>query len=84
MRESGRWMVLADDRILEFLQEFGPAAPSKIAADERIVWGRQHIGNRCRKLAKYGLTKEVGNGVYAISEQGEQYLHGEFNAREVD
>lgn len=84
MRLSAKWMVLADDRILEFLQEEGPHAPSKISGDERFPWSRQHIGNRCRELARRGLLRNIGNGVYTITEDGEQYLAGELDASELD
>lgn len=84
MRQSAKWMVLADDRILEFLREEGPHAPSRIAADERIPWGRQHVGNRCRELEHRGLTRNIGNGVYTITEDGERYLDGELDAKGLE
>jgi predicted transcriptional regulator len=70
-------MILLDDRILEFLSEEGPHSPSKIAQDDRIFYGSQHVGNRCRKLAKYGLVRNVGNGVYNITDVGGRYLAGD-------
>ena len=77
-------MVLVDDRILEFLSEEGPHAPSKIAEDERLPWGRQHIGNRCRELEQYGLVRNIGNGVYTTTNEGEQYLKEEFDVSKLD
>ncbi len=76
MRVSPRWMVLLDDRILEFISEEGPLTPSKIASDERIPYGSQHVGNRCRRLAESGLLKNIGNGVYVLTDRGEDYLEG--------
>jgi predicted transcriptional regulator len=70
-------MVLLDERILEFLQEEGPHTPSKIAEDSRIPYGAQHVGNRCRKLAENGFARNIGNGVYTITERGERYLEGD-------
>lgn len=79
MRKSGRWMVLVDDRILEALNEEGFMTPSDLANLEELQYSAQHIGDRCRKLAKHGLVENVGNGVYQITERGEKYLEGEIN-----
>ena len=80
MRRSARWMVLLDDRIMEYIEENGPSIPSDIA--EYVPYGSQHVGNRCRKLAKKDFLQNLGNGVYVLTEQGERYLSGEFNAEE--
>ena len=82
MRKSGRWMVLLDDRILEFLVEAGFSTPSEIAEDEHIHYSAQHVGDRCRKMAEHGLVENVGNGVYRITERGERYLAEELNTAE--
>jgi predicted transcriptional regulator len=76
-------MILADERILEFLNEEGPRAPSKIAEDPRILYKAQHVGNRCRLLAKARLLRQVGNGVYNITERGKKYLNGELDLSEL-
>lgn len=77
-------MILLDERILEFLDELGPHAPSKIAEDSRILYKSQHVGNRCRLLAEAGLVRNVGNGVYDITERGKQYLAGELDLSEFE
>lgn len=77
-------MVLLDDRILEYVAENGPTLPSDVAADERIPYGPQHVGNRCRKLAEYGFLDNLGNGVYVITQRGRDYLNEEFDAGEAD
>ena len=77
MRQSARWMVLLDDRIMEFIDENGPSLPSNIGDDDRIPYGAQHIGNRCRKLADAGLLENLGNGVYILTSDGKSYLEGE-------
>lgn len=84
MRKSPKWMVLLDDRILEFLKEEGPHSPSQIAEDGRIPYGAQHVGNRCRKLAEHGLVRKVGKGTYLITDLGEQYLEGETDVSELN
>lgn len=80
MRLSADWMSIADDRILEFLHEEGPRSPTKIQEDGRVRFTRQHINNRCQKLAEYGLLQNLGNGVYAVTDDGVKYLHGELDA----
>ncbi|WP_135805200.1 MarR family transcriptional regulator [Halorussus marinus] len=86
MRVSPRWMILLDDRILELISEEGPLIPSKIASDERIPYGSQHVGNRCRVLTNHGLLENIGNGVYVLTDRGKAYLKGErvFTELEVE
>ena len=76
--------MLLDDRILEYVSENGPTLPSDIAADDRVPYGAQHVGNRCRKLAEHGFLDNLGNGVYVITQRGRDYLNEEFDAGEVD
>lgn len=83
MRLSADWMTIADERILEFLHEEGPRTPTRIAADSRVRFSRPHINTRCQKLTRYGLVETLGNGVYRITDQGEQYLEGELDASEL-
>lgn len=83
MRLSARWMSIADDRILEFLQEEGPQSPTRIHEDGRVRFTRQHINTRCQKLANYGLVQNLGNGVYTITDKGERYLDGALDTSEL-
>jgi putative NIF3 family GTP cyclohydrolase 1 type 2 len=46
--------------------------------------GGQYVGQRCRTLAPYGLIQNLGNGVYPITEKGEQYLDEELDVRELE
>lgn len=84
MRRSAEWMTIADERILEFLCEEGPRQPKQIANDERMMFSDQYIGQRCRMLAPYGLIRNLGNGLYAITEAGQQYLDGTLDAAELE
>ena len=77
-------MTIADERILEFLQEEGPRTPTRIVNDGRVRFSRPHINTRCLKLTGYGLLETLGNGVYRITDEGEQYLRGELDASELD
>lgn len=82
MRKSGEWMVLVDDRILEFIRENGGGTPGEIAKSDYIRVSSQHVGRRCRKLADKGLLYHVGNSAYTITERGEKYLDGEIDTEE--
>lgn len=88
MRKHGDWMAHADERILEFLHEHGNHQPSQITEQLAEIgvdmdFHPNYIGRRCRKLADYGLIRNLGNGVYQITEDGEKYLDGMFDAGEV-
>ena len=41
-----------------------------------IRYSRQQVHRRCKKLAENGLVKDLGNGVYVITDDGEAYLDG--------
>ncbi|AXG08645.1 hypothetical protein DU484_01565 [Haloplanus rubicundus] len=84
MRKSGKWMVLLDERILELFVESEEEfmAPSDIGEHERIPYSGAYVAKRCRKLAKHGLLKAVGRGLYTITDEGQEYLKGEYNAAE--
>ena len=84
MRLDADWMSRADDRILEYLSEWGPDTPKGMEDDGRVRFSRQHINSRCKKLVFYRLLVHLGNGVYDITEKGEQYLAGELDAREIE
>ena len=77
-------MVPADDRILEYLQSEGPASPTQITDDERIQFGRVHANRRLKQLTDAGLARLIGNGIYELTEQGEEYLTGELDAGELE
>jgi len=74
-------MVLADDRILEYVRENGSGSPKKMSEDG-VRYSRTYVSQRCRKLVKHGLLDDLGNGVYTISERGEKYLDGELDTSE--
>ncbi len=76
-------MTKADERILEYLAVVGNAQPSMIANDDRIEFDNQYINQRLWKLTDAGLTQKVGRGVYRLTDRGEAYLDGEFDAREL-
>lgn len=84
MRYSGRWMTLADDRILEYIREHSSGTPSEMEDSGYVRFSHSYIGQRCRKLVDYGLLRHLGNGVYVITEAGEQYLVGELDTADLE
>jgi predicted transcriptional regulator len=82
MRYSGDWMVLADDRILEFIREEGSGRPKAMSDSGYVRYSRQYISTRCKKLVEHGLLQHLGNGVYVITDRGERYLDGEIDTSE--
>jgi predicted transcriptional regulator len=75
-------MTIVDDRVLEYIQEHEHGSPTEMMEEGPIRYSRQYVAERCRELAKHGLIKNVGNGVYVITERGEQYLAGELDTNE--
>jgi len=83
MRKSAAWMTLWDDRILEIIRNEESGNATDLSENEYIRVSRTQVGRRLRKLADHGLLKPLGNGVYIITNQGEQYLDGEIDADEL-
>ena len=83
-RKSADWMTIWDDRLLELLSEEGPAAPTPLANDDHIHINPSSVSRRLRRLKEYGLVHGLGNGVYGITSEGEQYLNGELDASSLE
>jgi len=83
MRYSADWMTIADERILEYLSTTETSTPKRMADSGEVRFSRQYIGERCRKLADYGMVQHLGNGVYRITETGTQYLEGDIDAEDL-
>lgn len=84
LRLPADWMGPADDRLLELLEVEGPKTPTQISRDDRIDLSRQHINTRLRQLEDAEFVKNLGNGVYSVTDRGEQYLCGDFDARNLE
>lgn len=84
MRYSAGWMTLADERILEYIREHGSGMPKEMEDSGYVRYSRQHISQRCKKLVNHDLLTHLGNGVYVITDLGEQYLNGDLDAAEFD
>lgn len=86
MRKHADWMTIADERILEFLRDEGARQPKQIATElegKGMEFSDKYVGRRCRKLEDNGFLQNVGNGIYRLTEQGEQYLDEEFDASDL-
>lgn len=60
-----------------------PRQPKQIANEleaEGMSYHEKYIGQRCLKLAEHGLVRNLGNGIYTLTEEGQQYLAGELHA----
>lgn len=85
MRKSGRWMSIVDERILEYLDEHEFGSPGEIHKECCIDYSREYFSQRIRILNDHGLVQRINpNGVYRITENGENYLIGEYDARVHD
>lgn len=88
MRKHASWLTQADERILEFLLKYGNHQPKAIRdrlreIGKRMEYHQNHVGERCRELADYGLVVNVGGGVYSISDEGKRFLEGELDAADL-
>lgn len=82
-------MRQVDDRILEFLGQYGPATPQEIHFGLRSL-GRE-VGvspaeavTRCRLLDSYRLLEYEGEHTFSLSDIGEAYLDGTLDCASLD
>lgn len=72
----------ADDLILELLEEEGQYPPKIIA--EKVGKHPKYVGKRCRALRDHDLLRNLGRGLYQITELGELYLSGDLDASDLE
>lgn len=80
MRQSGSWMTIWDDRILEIIREEESGTSTELAEREEIHVAQSTVSRRLQKLADRDLLRALGNGVYMLTDEGEAYLDGEYDA----
>lgn len=73
-------MTIWDDRILEYLREHEGATVGEMTDSESIRVSSAHVSRRSKKLAEHGLVRPIGNGAYIITDEGEAYLDGDYDA----
>ncbi|ELY61276.1 MarR family transcriptional regulator [Natronolimnohabitans innermongolicus] len=75
-------MTIWDDRILEYIRAEGSGSPTELEESGYVRVSKSQISRRLRKLADHELLTHLGNGVYVITESGEEYLEGELDTGE--
>ncbi|MFC7239160.1 PhiH1 repressor [Saliphagus sp. GCM10025317] len=80
MRQSGTWMTIWDDRILEIIRSEDAGRVGDLAERNSIRISQSSVSRRCKKLAEHGLLTPLGNGVYTITDRGRAYLDEEYDA----
>lgn len=78
MRKQPEWFAKWDDRILEYLYEFGPSTPSQIADNKYIRVSASYVSQRLGKLAEHDLVESIG-GEHKITKSGTYYLAGGYD-----
>jgi Mn-dependent DtxR family transcriptional regulator len=77
------WMTHTDERIMERLEEGGPATPKNVATG--LERSTEYVADRCRQLETRGLLAPADSaGSYRLADRGEAYLAGEIDAEELD
>lgn len=77
-------MSIADERILEFLRDNDSGTPTTMSREDSMHFSRSYIHQRLGKLEEYGLVQFLGNGVYVLSEKGNEYLDGDLDVSTLD
>jgi predicted transcriptional regulator len=73
-------MTIWDDRILEHIRKDNGGRVGELTEKDNIRVTNTHVSRRCKKLAENGLLRDLGNGVYVITDEGEAYLEGNYDA----
>lgn len=73
----------ADHFILEFLEKCDAVLTPKCIAPNigpPDGYNQKYVGQRCRQLEDWGLLSRTDRGMYHITDQGQAYLDGRFDA----
>lgn len=82
MRKRGEWMTPMDDLLLETLESSDMVlSPSIISFN--LDLSREAVNRRLQTLASHGLVNKIERGKYEISDEGSEYLAGDFDASDV-
>lgn len=76
-------MTQGDDRILETLESSGLTLSPRVIA-ENTDYSGNYINKRIRRLADAGLVERMDEGLYRISELGQDYLAGDLDAEDLE
>jgi len=77
-------MNVWSDRILEVAREDqdGIVSVGELTEHELIRTSRSTISRHCSRLKDHGLLRQVKEGVYVITEEGQGYLNERYDADE--
>ena len=81
-RKRADWMKPVDDKIMEKLRDEINLTPK--ALYDLGVASQNYAGDRCRKLANYGLVENWSSGLYRLTDEGHQYLDEQLDASELE
>lgn len=86
MRKPGKWMKMPDTFVLEYIEENGPTSPMKLVSEDggNLPFSRGYVNVRCQSLEEHGFVQNIGNGLYQITDRGEEWLAGEYDASVLD
>lgn len=73
-------MTIWDDRILEIIRDEESGTSTKLADKDVIRVSQSTVSRRLQKLADHDLLQPLPNGVYVMTEEGEAYLNGKYDA----
>lgn len=82
-RKRAEWLNPVDERILETLEVEGNLTPG--ALDEVYnVASASHASDRLSLLTEYGLTERIHRGLYRLTEDGQAFLDGDLDTRDLE
>jgi predicted transcriptional regulator len=82
MRKRGEWMTPMDDLLLEALESSDMVlSPSIISFN--LDLSREAVNRRLQTLADHDLVEKIERGKYEITDEGREYLSGEFDASDM-
>jgi hypothetical protein len=85
VRQGAEWMQRpGDDTILELIREHGHLTPAGIEYYAGDSPRANHASRRASTLADAGMLEEVVEGLYRITDDGEQWLEGDLDASTLD
>lgn len=82
IREQNDWMAPMDNTILEVMHGTNLTLTPSIVAFN-TGFSQKEVNRRLIKLADHGFVEKIERGKYRLTQRGEQYLCGQFDAISV-
>lgn len=80
---SGTWLTPADEAILEWLRDHGPASVDELVTADALDYRRAFVEERCSLLAGRDRLVVFSGGRYWLTGRGEAYLAGALEPDEL-